>query len=225
LAARLDARPVTIPGTSTLLSGNLFRYLSYALLTQDAAIPPLTQVWHAAADLSAGHATNDDVTTLQQILGMVSPSAAASPGVPRDNAVAAAYAIACDDVSWPRDVNRYARDVAEDRASFPLSAGFPANVWPCAFWPTTPVEPAVTISGRGPRDILILQNERDPATPLESGLGMHKALGARSALVTVDAGGHGVYGTQGPQACAAVTTDAFLTKGTLPAQDEHCPQS
>ncbi|MDN3354929.1 alpha/beta hydrolase [Actinomadura sp. DC4] len=222
LAARLDARPATIPGTSTVLSGNLFRYLTTALLSQDAAFPQLAQTWHAVADLAAGHARAEEAGALQQTLAMVDPSGGTSPGVPADNAVAAAYAIACDDVRWPRDVREYAHNVAEDRASFPLSAGAPANIWPCAFWPTAPVEPAVTISGHGPRDILILQNERDPSTALDSGRGMHKALGARSALVTVDAGGHGVYGMQGPQACATKAADAFLLDGTMPRQDVHC---
>jgi hypothetical protein len=110
-----------------------------------------------------------------QILSLAGPSAATSPGVPQDSAIAAAYTVACDDVSWPRDVNVHARNVAGDREAFPLSAGFPANLWPCAFWPTAPVEPAVTVSDRGPRTVMILQTERDPATTLESGQGMHDA--------------------------------------------------
>ncbi|WP_329529407.1 alpha/beta hydrolase [Streptomyces sp. NBC_01462] len=224
LATRLDIRPMTVPGTSTTLTGNVFRYLSYDLLYQDAAIPPLTHAWRAAADLADGHATDDQASLLREILRVIAPSVTTSPGVPKDNSTAAAYATICDDVHWPRNVHVYAHNVAKDREEFPLSAGFPANIWPCAFWPTAPVEPAVTISGQGPRNIMILQNERDPATSLASGQGMRKALGARSTLVTVDAGGHGVYGMQGQQACATKATDAFLVDGTMPSQDVHCPQ-
>ena len=224
LAARLDTQPAKVPGTSTVMTGDMFRYVTTLLLFQDATFPPLTQAWRATADLAAGHATDQETGALQQTLAMVSPSATTSPGVPGDNAIAAAYAVACDDVRWPGNLHAYARNVAEDRKSYPLSAGSPANLWPCAFWPTKPVEHPVTIADHGPRNILILQNKRDPAATLDSGLGMHKALGARSTLVTVDAGGHGVYGTQGPQACSTKATDAFLLDGKLPEHDVNCPK-
>ncbi|MEU5282251.1 alpha/beta hydrolase [Streptomyces asoensis] len=224
LAARLDARPLTVRGTSTVLTGNVFRYMTYSLLYQDGAIPPMALAWRAAADLSDGNATDAQVSTLREILQVISPSAPTSPGVPKDNSIAAAYAIACGDVRWPRNVNTYAHNVAEDRKAFPLSAGFAANMWPCAFWPTAPVEPVITISDEGPRNIMILQNERDPATTLTSGRGMRRALGSRSTLVTVDAGGHGVYGMQGSGACANKTADAFLVRGVMPEHDVHCPE-
>jgi len=224
LAGRLDSRPAAVPGTSTVMTGDMLRYVTTLLLFQDETFPMLTQTWRATADLAAGHASDEEIGGLQQILAMVSPAAATSPGVPGDNAVAAAYAVACDDVRWSGNVRTYARNVAKDRKAFPLSAGSPANLWPCAFWHSKPVEHPVRIGAHGPRNILILQNERDPAATLASGRGMHRALGARSAMVTVDAGGHGVYGTQGPQACSTKTTDAFLLDGTLPKHDVHCPK-
>lgn len=224
LAAQLDTRPATVPGASTALTGDMLRYVTTLLLFQDATFPVLTQTWRATADLAAGHATDQETSTLQQTLAMVSPTATTSPGVPGDNAIAGAYAVACDDVRWPSNVQTYARNVAKDRKAFPLSAGSPANLWPCAFWHNKPVEHPVKISAHGTHNILILQNERDPAAPLASGRAMHRALGARSTMVTVDAGGHGVYGTQGPQACSTKTTDAFLVGGRLPSHDLHCPQ-
>jgi pimeloyl-ACP methyl ester carboxylesterase len=105
-----------------------------------------------------------------------------------------------------------------------LSAGFPANLWPCAFWATAPVEPPVEVTDAGPRNVLILQNDRDPATPVESATGMREALGDRAVLLTVDAGGHGVYGTAGPGSCADAVANTFLTTGELPAGDVHCPK-
>lgn len=223
LAAHLDARSATVPGASTKLTGNIFRFLTTQLLFADANIPTLAQLWQATADLVAGHATSQETGFLQQLLAVVNPSAGSSPGVPADNSVAAAYAVACDDASWPRNPQTYATNVTKDRQAFPLSAGEPANVWPCAFWPTNPVEAPVTVTSHGPRNILILQNQRDPAAPLVSGQGMHKALGARSVLVTVDAGGHVVYGMQGPKACSTTVTDTFLVNGTLPKHDVQCP--
>ena len=223
LAASLDTRPVAVPGTPTTLNGDLLRYLTSALLGQpDEAFPVLAQTWRAAAGLAAGNAGEEDIAWLNQLLPSASASAGVSPGVPADNAIAAAYAVACDDISWPRDIKAYARAVAADRKAHPLTAGAPATVWPCAFWPSTPIEPVVKITGRGERNIMILQNERDPNTPLETGKGMHKALGNRSALVTVNAGGHLVYGNQGPATCATDAANLFLLSGKLPHRNVHC---
>ncbi|WP_305785900.1 alpha/beta fold hydrolase [Symbioplanes lichenis] len=211
LASRLD--------TATAgLSGNVFRSASTALLSQDAALPYLTDFWTAAAALADGTATPEQSSTIQQILGMISLAANTSPGVPADNALAAAYAVVCGDVRWPRDIRTYARNVAADRKAHPLSAGAPANIWPCAFWPD-PIEPPVAVTGHGPRNVLILQNLRDPNTPLAGGRGMRKALGERAALVTANAGGHGAYGTA---ACATAAADTFLAAGHLPARDRTC---
>jgi pimeloyl-ACP methyl ester carboxylesterase len=224
LTKRLDGHPATVPGAPATLDGNMLRFLTRALVGSDSNIPTLAQLWRAAADLSAGHATADQTGLLQQVLALTSPSNGLAPGVPEDNAIAAIYAVVCDDASWPHDVREYAANVAADRAAFPLSAGSAADIMPCAFW-SRPIEPAVRVTDHGPRNILILQNKRDPNAPLESGRGMHKALGARSAMVTVDAGGHGVYGTPGPDACATRAADAYLTGGKLPARDVRCPAS
>jgi hypothetical protein len=98
----------------------------------------------------------------------------------------------------------------------------PADVWPCAFWPTRPVEPLVTVGDKGPHDILVLQNLRDPATPWVSGAGMRRLLGRRAEMVSVDQGGHGVY-LQTRSACANDAATVFLAAGTLPAHDLLCP--
>jgi hypothetical protein len=109
-----------------------------------------------------------------------------------------------------------------DRRLFPRTAGFPANLWPCPFWRFRPVEPPVTVTGRGPRNVLVLQNLRDPATPWITGYGLRQALGRRAAMVSVDQGGHGVYlFTVAP--CASDIATRFLTTGGLPAHDRLCP--
>ena len=50
----------------------------------------------------------------------------------------------------------------------------------------------VRVTDRGPRNVLIVQNTRDPATPLVTALGLRRALGSRAVMVTVDQGGHDV---------------------------------
>ncbi|MFI6347427.1 alpha/beta hydrolase [Streptomyces sp. NPDC050560] len=222
LLGRLDDKALTVPGAAVKLDGNILRYLTSSLLTADQQFPMLTQVWRATADLADGKATDEETAALQQILVLASPSANTSPGVPEDNAIAAAYAVACDDVSWPKDVKVYERNVARDRAQYPLTAGSQADIWPCAFWADKPVEKPVEITDKGRHNILILQNERDPNATLDSGKGMHKALGKRSTMVTVEAGGHGVYGNPGAGECASKLADAYMVDGKLPAHDTHC---
>jgi hypothetical protein len=78
--------------------------------------------------------------------------------------------------------------VATGRKLFPDTAGMPDNLWPCAFWPTMPVEPPVALTDRGPRNVLILQNLRDPATAWVSGFGLREAMGKRAVFVSVDQG-------------------------------------
>ena len=96
----------------------------------------------------------------------------------------------------------------------------PANIWPCAFWPA-PREAAVEVSGvAGPRNVLILQNRRDNATPWESALGLRAALGARAAFVGLEAGGHYVY--HRGSACVDDAFAAFLVDGVLPDDDVTC---
>jgi hypothetical protein len=97
----------------------------------------------------------------------------------------------------------------------------PTNAWPCAFWKYRPVEPPVKVTDKGPRNVLILQNLRDPATSWENGYGLRRALGQRASFVSIDQGGHGVYQfTDTP--CANAIATAFLVSGTLPAQDQLC---
>lgn len=219
LARRLDRHPVDVAGST--LDGNLLRILTYKLLYNDAALPALGQLWAAATDFVDGSATEQDTTVVRTVIGAVNE--APSPGVPRDNATAAAYAVVCDDVRWDRHPADYAANVAVSRAVRPASAGMPANIWPCAFWPTRPIEHPVSITSHGRRNILILQNERDPATPLVSGKGIRAALGQRAAFVRVDAGGHGVVVDQ--NSCANAILDGFLGGGRLPRQDRSCPPS
>jgi pimeloyl-ACP methyl ester carboxylesterase len=217
LAERLDRKAAPVPGTPLALNGVTLRGVTYQLLLHNETIVPLTQFWKAAADLAAGRTpTATDMAVLQQVFA----DTPAEPGVPADNQISMILALLCGDAAWSHNVAGYAAATAADRAKFPLTAGMPANIWPCAFWSQAPVEKPVKVTSHGPRDVLILQNRRDNATPWAGGLGMRKALGSRAAFVGADNGGHYVYGTG--NACADRITVAFLGKGTFPTRDTYC---
>jgi pimeloyl-ACP methyl ester carboxylesterase len=221
LADSLDSKPAAIPGlVGVSLSGALLRELTYELLLRNTELTTLTQTWKAAADLSAGQPlTATDAAALQQAFADGNSPGIAS--VPEDNQLTMTMALVCGDASWSRNVASYAAQTAAARAQYPLSDGMPDDIWPCAFWSRAPIEPPVKITPAGPRDVLILQNQRDNATPYQGALGMVRALGDRGGFVSVDNGGHYVYAVGDP--CADQATVAFLTAGTLPATTLSCP--
>ncbi|MEU7400916.1 alpha/beta hydrolase [Streptomyces sp. NPDC044948] len=215
LADRLDRKPAPVPGTPLSLDGPLLRNVTYSMLLHNDSLPPLTAFWKAAADLADGKVTKEDQAVLEQVFA----DTPTSPGVPADNQATLFLALTCGDAEWPDDVAGYADRVAADRKAWPLTAGMPANIWTCAYW-EKPVEEPVTVTGKGPRNVLILQNRRDNATPWEGGVGLHKALGESAAFLGVDNGGHYVY--DAGSECADKATVDFLTTGRLPDEDVNC---
>jgi pimeloyl-ACP methyl ester carboxylesterase len=215
LADRLDRTPAHLPGTTQALTGSMLRTVTYSLLLDNASLPVLAQFWKAAAGLADGTLTEADGQVLQQVFTAPPPT----PGVPADNQATMFLALTCGDASWPDDVGEYVRRTAADRAAWPLTAGMPANIWACAFWPK-PIEEPVRVTDKGPRNTLILQNRRDNATPWEDGLGLYEVLGRRAAFVGADNGGHYVYGRG--SACVDETTARFLITGRLPHKKMYC---
>ncbi|MBT8223975.1 MAG: alpha/beta fold hydrolase [Dactylosporangium sp.] len=226
LLAALDRQPVVIQGIT--VTGNTVREITRSYLYEDYVLPELVSIWRQVADLVAGDADPAATARGSQAASLAGtlrdwqrsrlPLAAAD--VPVDNGTAALYAVVCADVTWPRDIDRYRRNVAADRRAWPLTAGMPANIWPCGAWKYQALEAPVTVTSHGRRNILILQNRRDPATSWRSAMGLRVALGRRAAFVGVDQGGHVALGRG---TCADTITFAFLATGVLPGRDIECP--
>ncbi|MFJ4186860.1 alpha/beta hydrolase [Kitasatospora sp. NPDC089509] len=195
LAAELDRSPLVLPSGRTL-DGVALRAVVYSSLTNPRYYPLAAHALQLAATRSAPPATGPS-------LPMVIP----------DNFVAAQDAVLCDDAAWPRDPAGYAARTAADARRYPLTAGMGGNVWPCAFWHYSPKEPEVRPTPDGPRNVLLLQNRYDPATPYSGARQTLDAFGHRAAMVTVDATGHGVDFAD-PHVRDPFTT--FLLTGRLP---------
>ncbi|MFF2075838.1 alpha/beta hydrolase [Kitasatospora sp. NPDC058162] len=205
LAARLDRAPLPWPGANPAeLNGNVLRETMLESLYADAKFPDLAR----------------------QMLAGLGRRPLPAPVVPPDqvvqNTIAVSVGTLCNDVSWPADPAAYAKEAAADRAARPLTAGMPVNVMPCAFWPFAPAEPPVRVTGRGPANVLLAQNLRDPATPYGGALKLRAAFGDRARMVTVDSGGHDVYLANG-NACGDAAVTDFLVTGRRPAEDVSCP--
>lgn len=218
LVAQLDGAPVPLLD-GAVLDGAMFRSATFQFLYEDADLPSAAQLWHLIAELPSDPTLTSAIQQAFAVLDDVPPA-----GVPIDNIAASSLAIVCGDVAWPRSVEQYRRERDSDAQRYPLFGTVGSSLWPCAFWASSPIEPAVAITSTGPRNILMLENLRDPAAPYAAALGMSRALGQRATVVTVDQGGHGVLLVT-PDACAADAAVAFLVEGRLPATDLFCPAS
>ncbi|CAM5520624.1 alpha/beta hydrolase [Streptomyces viridifaciens] len=205
LADRLDRAPLPWPGANPAeLNGNVLRETMLTSLYADAKFPDLARLMLAG-------------------LGRRPlPAPVLPPEQAVQNTTAVSVGTLCNDVSWPADPAGYVKDVAADRAARPLTAGMPVNAMPCAFWPFKAAEPPVRVTERGPANVLLAQNLRDPATPYGGALKLRAAFGDRARMVTVDSGGHDVYLANG-NACGDAAVTDFLVTGRRPSEDVFCP--
>ncbi|MGW7681708.1 alpha/beta hydrolase [Kribbella sp. NPDC054772] len=202
IAARLDKKPVKGPDAE--YDGPGFRMIAFVSL-YGAALSP----WFAQA-MKALDANQPP------------PPFPGGEGGAKDadNLISGRSYIMCNDSRWPTTVSTYQRNVAIDRIRFPMFGAAGANIQPCAFWPDA-IEKPVQVNDNGPSNVLMVQNLRDPATPLVGAKEMRQAFGDRARMVTADQGGHGVY-PMGKNRCANNAVTSYLTTGKLPAQDYHC---
>ncbi|GAA1889852.1 alpha/beta hydrolase [Streptomyces durmitorensis] len=204
LAAELDRDPIPWPGANPAeLDGNVLRQALLTTLYDPDDFPGLAELILAARK------------------GTVPPAPQAPPEAVLQNAVAVGSAVLCNDIEWPGSPDAYAKEVAESRSKYPLTAGMPRNAMPCAAWPFRPKEAPVRITDSGPSNILLVQNERDPATPLSGALKLRTSLGERATMVTVNSTGHDAYLDNGNE-CGDRTVSHFLATGERPSRDKYC---
>ncbi|MBK1784899.1 alpha/beta fold hydrolase [Prauserella sp. ASG 168] len=200
LAGRLDEQPVAG------LDGGMFRFGTLVSLYGESSYAAMAQLWQSldTYDVDAVKAQLD-----------------ADELAPADNNWSVFLAVTCNDSEWSEDVDTYRQAVAEDREQFPLFGAASANISPCAFWPHEPAEPRVEITDEGPSNVLLVQNQRDPATPHVGAEMLREEFGDRSRLLSVDGSGHGVY-VFGDNPCASNVTTRYLVDGEMPARDKFC---
>ncbi|WBQ03438.1 alpha/beta hydrolase [Kribbella sp. CA-293567] len=201
LARQLEKKPIQTPDGP--FDHASFRLLNFGLLYGPTQLTLLAGIWQAVD-------ANQPPPSL--------PGGGAATAA--ENLISGRYYMVCNDSRWPTSVKTYQRSVAIDRIRYPLFGAAGANITPCAYWPD-PAERPIRITDRGPSNVLMVQNLRDPATPLAGAQAMRNALGRRVTMVTADQSGHGVY-PAGKNRCANHAVTKFLTTGDRPARDYHC---
>jgi pimeloyl-ACP methyl ester carboxylesterase len=137
-----------------------------------------------------------------------------------ENGYAVYLAIQCRDSQWPRDWNRWRRDMTQLHRDAPFMTW--PNAWfnaPCAFWPVRGGEPVRVRGSYRLPPILMLQARGDAATPYAGALRMRGRF--PTARMVVEGGGeHGV--SLAGNACVDRHLVAYLKDGTVPPQGTRC---
>lgn len=138
-----------------------------------------------------------------------------------ENGNAVYTAVECTDAKWPTSWKKWDRDNTALHQKYPFMTW--ANAWlnlPCATWPVKQQTPVNVRTGKGLPGVLIVQSERDAATPYEGGVELHQRFKGSRLITEKDAGSHGVTGLVNP--CINTRVDAYLLTGKLDATDVTC---
>lgn len=137
-----------------------------------------------------------------------------------DSPEATFFAVICNDTPWPQGQAYADRVSGEQGRRYPL-VGWSLNQNPCYYW-DRPATSLPTPTGRGVPPVLMVQSQRDPATPIEGARRAHARFAGSRMLTVTNEGDHGVY--VGVNPCVDRRVDAFFLTGALPAaRDTTCP--
>jgi pimeloyl-ACP methyl ester carboxylesterase len=123
---------------------------------------------------------------------------------------------------WPRSPATPALEAAraKAKAAHPLWARMTGELYDnCKAWPTPGRTPKGGTLAVGAAPILVIGNERDPATPIGGTKQLAHDL-ASGVLLTSDHDGHGTY--YAGNACVDAAVDGYLITGTVPPDGEAC---
>ncbi|NBE55619.1 alpha/beta hydrolase [Streptomyces boluensis] len=131
-----------------------------------------------------------------------------------DNGYSMYAAVQCRDANWPRSWATWRADTWKTHAKAPFMAW--NNAWynaPCAFWPTTQLDPP-DVTNRELPPVLLFQATEDAATPYEGAAVLHRKLRGSSLVVERGGGNHGV--TLSGNACLDRHLTTYLATGEVP---------
>jgi pimeloyl-ACP methyl ester carboxylesterase len=127
------------------------------------------------------------------------------------------FHITCNDTPWVGDRASLLARSAEQGAAYPLVGPYTLYE-PCVFWDRPEQATLAPRTGEGVPPVLMVQTERDPATPVEGALAARQSFAGARLLLVEDEGDHTVYpGNE----CVDEKVEDFLL-GEAEAEDSTC---
>jgi pimeloyl-ACP methyl ester carboxylesterase len=123
---------------------------------------------------------------------------------------------------WPRSPSTGPLEAAQEaaQAAHPLWARMTGELFDsCRAWPAAGRTPKGATLAKGAGPILVIGNERDPATPIGGTKQLARDL-ASGVLLTSDHDGHGTYFAG--SACVDTAVDGYLIRGLPPRDGTAC---
>lgn len=180
--------------------------------------PYYDSAWVPVATVFSKYAAGDT----QALVDAAAPDLTDTAGnASAENGNAVYTAVECADAPWPTDWQTWDRDNTRLHRDHPFMTW--ANAWmnlPCATWPVKQHTPVDVKTGKGLPPVLIVQSERDAATPYGGAVELHQRFKGSRLITERDAGSHGVTGLVNP--CVNDRVDTYLLTGKVDAGDVTC---
>jgi len=221
LRADLARRPLRVD-EDMVVNGPVLDFLTASSLYSKSEFPSLADDLAALRTLLDTRGTSASqrrlaaalTEQLDESLEDVAPPGMGTP----DADEAAFHAITCNDTPWTGKAAGLVASSAAQGKLYPL-IGWSTIDQACVFW-RRPAVPAVPMTGKGAPPMMLVQSERDPATPIEGARRSNAALVGSRMLVVTGEGDHGVYA--GGNACVDKAVETFIVNGVLPAKGATC---
>ncbi|MFE6847932.1 alpha/beta hydrolase [Streptomyces sp. NPDC057686] len=174
--------------------------------------------WVPVAQAFSAYVAGDE----KPLIEAISPDMSDIKGnIASENGNAVYTAVECADAKWPTSWAKWDRDNSKLHEKYPFLTW--SNAWmnlPCATWKSKQSKPIEVGAKHGLAPVLIVQSERDAATPYEGGVELHRRLAGSRLITEQNAGSHGVTSLVNP--CINTRVDAYLLEGKVDAADVKC---
>ncbi len=126
--------------------------------------------------------------------------------------------ITCNDTPWTGDRESLLAFSRAQGEAYPL-IGWSTLAQPCVFWDRPEAATLEPRTGAGVPPVLMVQNERDPATPIEGARVAREQFAGARLLEVLDEGDHTVYPGN---PCVDAAVEAFILDEDAKAEDSIC---
>jgi pimeloyl-ACP methyl ester carboxylesterase len=188
------------------------------LLSFFTGAPYYDSSWIPVATVFSKYVAGDT----QALVDAAAPDLSDTAGnIASENGNAVYTAVECTDAKWPTSWKKWDRDNTKLHQNYPFLTW--SNAWmnlPCATWPVKQQTPVNVKTGKGLPGVLIVQSERDAATPYEGAVELHQRFKGSRLITEKNAGSHGVTSLVNP--CINERVDTYLLSGKLDAADVTC---